>query len=58
MDAQTIVEKRQKLDWSQEKLAEKMGVTRTTISNWEREEVKLSIPVQKALKVLFEEHGA
>lgn len=48
-----IVSLRKKNNLSQEELAEKVGVTRQTISKWELEETKPDINQAKKLSKLF-----
>lgn len=43
---------RKRLGWTQEQLAEKMGVTANTVARWERDEMSISEPAAKLIRRL------
>lgn len=53
MLGQRISELRTESGWSQVKLAEKIGVTKQTVSNWENENIQPSIEMLVRLANLF-----
>ena len=55
--SQTIKLTRQKMNWSQEHLARKIGVSLSTIQRWERQGGKPNLIVRKVLTRLFNKLG-
>ena len=48
---------RKKLDWTQVELAKKVGVTVTTLARWERNEVGISEPISRFIKMIGKQKG-
>jgi len=46
---------RKGLDWTQAELAKKVGVTVTTLARWERNEVGISEPAARLVKMLAQQ---
>jgi DNA-binding XRE family transcriptional regulator len=57
MNATELKRKRERLDLTQEQLAKKVGVSRHTVLNWEKEIVQIPRPVQIALETIFADYG-
>ena len=53
MLGQRIYEARQSFGWTQVQLAQKLGVTKQTVSNWENENIQPSIEMLVRLAKLF-----
>ncbi len=52
----TVVEHRRKLDYSQEKLAERLGVSRQTIISIEKGKYNPSLPLAMIMAEVFQVH--
>jgi len=48
---------RKKLDLTQAELAKKVGVTVTTLARWERDEVGISEPISRFIKMIAKQKG-
>ena len=55
MGGEELYKIRKKLDWTQAELAEKVGVTMTTLARWERNEVGISEPAARLIKILAQQ---
>lgn len=53
---QTLIRLRRDLGWTQQKLADNLGVTNATIINWEKGHVEISRVADLAVRKLYEEH--
>ena len=52
MDGKQLRKIRGKLHWTQVKLAKEVGVTVTTLARWERDEVSISEPISRFIKMI------
>ncbi len=52
MDGKQLRKIRDKLHWTQVKLAKEIGVTVTTLARWERDEVGISEPISRFIKLI------
>jgi transcriptional regulator with XRE-family HTH domain len=48
---------RRKLNWTQSKLADALGVAANTVARYERDELKIPEPVARLTNRLVKEHG-
>jgi len=46
-----------RLKWTQVKLAKEVGVTVTTLARWERNEVSISEPISRFIKMIAKQKG-
>ncbi len=52
MNGKTLKEKRSELDFTQEQLANELGVTANTVARWERDEMKIPPFLHLALETI------
>ncbi len=52
MDGKQLRKIRDKLHWTQVKLAKEIGVNVTTLARWERDEVGISEPISRFIKMI------
>lgn len=57
MDGKQLRKIRNKLHWTQVKLAREVGVTVTTLARWERNEVGISEPISRFIKMIGKQKG-
>jgi len=57
MDGKQLRKIRNKLHWTQVKLAKEIGVTVTTLARWERNEVSISEPISRFIKMIAKRKG-
>ncbi len=57
MDGKQLRKIRDKLHWTQVKLAKEIGVTVTTLARWERDEVGISEPISRFIKLIAKQKG-
>ncbi len=57
MDGKQLRKIRNKLHWTQVKLAKEIGVTVTTLARWERNEVSISEPISRFIKMIAKQKG-
>ena len=57
MDGNQLRTIRNRLKWTQVKLAKEVGVTVTTLARWERGEVSIGEPVARLVKMIAKQKG-
>ena len=57
MDGNQLYKIRMRLKWTQAELAKEIGVTVTTLARWEREEVSISEPISRFIKLIAKQKG-
>ena len=57
MEGKQLRKIRNKLHWTQVKLAKEIGVTVTTLARWERNEVSISEPISRFIKLIAKQKG-
>ncbi len=58
MDGNQLNGIRERLGWTQAKLAKEVGVTVTTLARWERDEVPISEPAARLVRRILAEQKA
>lgn len=56
MNGKELKKERKKLDFTQEQLANELGVTANTVARWERDEMKIPSFLHLALKTVEREY--
>ncbi|MGD0075361.1 MAG: helix-turn-helix domain-containing protein [Candidatus Binataceae bacterium] len=52
MSGKQLREIRKRLGWTQQQMAEKLGVWRNSVARWERDEMAISEPVARLIEIL------
>ena len=47
---------RQGLGWTQQQLADEIGVAQNSVARWERDELGMKLPVEKLIRMLVAQH--
>lgn len=57
MTANEILRIRKRLGWSQQRLADAVGVARNSVARWERGEMRIAEPAARLIRIIAEREG-
>jgi len=58
MKGKELLRLRQKLSWTQQQLADEIGVAQSSVARWEKDELAMRAPIEKLILILVAQRQA